>query len=66
MRSGEAMPRVTPTPPGRALLEVSAKGLGMTTVVDGGQLVGVFTDGDLRRALDGGIDDQRHTHRRHS
>jgi arabinose-5-phosphate isomerase len=28
----------------------------MTTVVDGDRLVGVFTDGDLRRALDGGID----------
>jgi arabinose-5-phosphate isomerase len=53
MRSGDAIPRVTAdTPLARALLEVSAKGLGMTTVFDGSRLVGVFTDGDLRRALD--------------
>lgn len=39
------------------LLEMSRKGLGMTGVVDGNsKLVGVFTDGDLRRALDTGID----------
>jgi arabinose-5-phosphate isomerase len=56
MRSGEAVPRVSAdTTVARALLEVSAKGLGMTTVLDGDRLVGVFTDGDLRRALDGGI-----------
>ncbi|MDP4527474.1 KpsF/GutQ family sugar-phosphate isomerase [Alkalimonas delamerensis] len=36
-----------------ALLEMSAKGLGMTTVVDeNGVLQGIFTDGDLRRILD--------------
>ncbi|MCH8536499.1 MAG: KpsF/GutQ family sugar-phosphate isomerase [Alkalimonas sp.] len=36
-----------------ALLEMSAKGLGMTAIVDeSGQLQGVFTDGDLRRILD--------------
>lgn len=36
-----------------ALLEMSAKGLGMTAIVDtAGQLQGVFTDGDLRRILD--------------
>jgi len=40
-----------------ALLEISNKGLGMTTVVDaGGRLAGVFTDGDLRRTLDARID----------
>lgn len=40
-----------------ALLDMSAKGLGMTGIVDHEQrLVGVFTDGDLRRALDKGID----------
>jgi arabinose-5-phosphate isomerase len=39
------------------LMEMSRKGLGMTGVVDSsGKLVGVFTDGDLRRALDTGID----------
>ncbi len=36
-----------------ALLEISKKGLGMTAVVDdSGMLVGIFTDGDLRRILD--------------
>jgi len=36
-----------------ALLEVSKKGLGMTGIVDDkNTLVGVFTDGDLRRILD--------------
>ena len=39
-----------------ALLEMSAKGLGMTVVLNrGGALAGVFTDGDLRRALDAGF-----------
>ncbi|MCW8973246.1 MAG: CBS domain-containing protein, partial [Gammaproteobacteria bacterium] len=38
-----------------ALLEMSRKGLGMTTVVEqGNRLVGIFTDGDLRRLLDHG------------
>ncbi|MDP5205663.1 CBS domain-containing protein, partial [Alishewanella sp. SMS9] len=40
-----------------ALLEISRKGLGMTTVVDAqGRLAGLFTDGDLRRILDQRID----------
>lgn len=58
MRGGNAVPRVHgDTPLSRALLEMSAKGLGMTTVVDSDDtLLGVFTDGDLRRALDRGID----------
>jgi arabinose-5-phosphate isomerase len=58
MRDEAAVPRVRPdTTLGHALLEMSAKGLGMTTVVDaGGVLAGLFTDGDLRRALDHGID----------
>jgi arabinose-5-phosphate isomerase len=34
-------------------MEISAKGLGMSTVIDGnGHLLGIFTDGDLRRALE--------------
>ncbi len=58
MRSGSAVPRVSSDLPlSRALLEMSAKGLGMTTIVDADdKLLGVFTDGDLRRALDRGID----------
>lgn len=40
-----------------ALAEISKKGFGMTTVVDENQkLLGLFTDGDLRRALDKGLD----------
>lgn len=40
-----------------ALLEMTHKGLGMTAVLDAQQrLAGVFTDGDLRRALDRGVD----------
>ena len=57
MRQGSAIPRVSAdTTLARALLEISAKGLGMTTVVEGPEgeerLLGVFTDGDLRRSLD--------------
>jgi arabinose-5-phosphate isomerase len=40
-----------------ALFEISAKGLGMTSVVDTlGRLVGIFTDGDLRRIIEQRID----------
>ncbi len=43
-----------------ALVEITKKSLGMTTVVsDSGQLLGVFTDGDLRRTLDKGYDIHR-------
>ncbi len=54
MRKGNDVPRVTPdTLLATGLVEMSAKGLGMTAVVDaGGRVLGVFTDGDLRRALD--------------
>ena len=39
------------------LMEISEKGLGMTAVVDSdGKILGIFTDGDLRRALDAGVD----------
>jgi arabinose-5-phosphate isomerase len=58
MATGDAIPAVGPDTLLRdALLEMSAKGLGMTAVVDGeGQLLGVFTDGDLRRTLDRDVD----------
>jgi arabinose-5-phosphate isomerase len=54
MRTGNAVPRVNPdTLLAAGLVEMSAKGLGMTAVVEaGGRVLGVFTDGDLRRALD--------------
>jgi len=58
MRTGDAVPRVPPEAPLSAgLVEMSRKGLGMTVVVDTAQhILGVFTDGDLRRALDKQID----------
>ena len=54
MVSGSDIPKVTPeTTLPDVLMEISAKGLGMTTVIDNtGQLLGIFTDGDLRRALE--------------
>ena len=54
MRSGEQVPRVAHTARlDEALKEMSAKGMGMTAVVDeAGTLQGLFTDGDLRRSLD--------------
>jgi arabinose-5-phosphate isomerase len=58
MRTGEQLPRVGPdTVMAQGLLEMSRKGLGMTAVVDDQQRVlGIFTDGDLRRTLDRRID----------
>ncbi len=45
-----------------ALMEMSRKGLGMTAIVDDRRrLIGVFTDGDLRRALDSNMSDLRST-----
>lgn len=58
MRTGEAVPRVGPdTRLGDGLIEMSRKGLGMTVIVDGDErILGIFTDGDLRRALDRQVD----------
>jgi arabinose-5-phosphate isomerase len=61
MRSGDALPEVQAgTPLSGGLLEMSRKGLGLTAIVDEDRRVlGVFTDGDLRRTLDGQIDVHR-------
>jgi len=58
MHSGDQIPRVQEdTSLSTALLEISRKGLGMTTVVNAaGELCGLFTDGDLRRTLDRPVD----------
>src|SRR5256884_6411775 len=58
MRTGTAVPRVAPQALlSEGLIEMSRKGLGMTVVVDADErILGVFTDGDLRRALDRQID----------
>ncbi|MFZ6773165.1 KpsF/GutQ family sugar-phosphate isomerase [Undibacterium sp. SXout7W] len=54
MRTGDAIPQVTPdTTLVNALLEITKKGMAMTAVVDEQQhIIGVFTDGDLRRLME--------------
>jgi len=58
MHSGAQIPRVRDTVSlSEALVEMTRKGLGMTAVLDDqDRLVGIFTDGDLRRVLDRRID----------
>ncbi|MEX0374064.1 KpsF/GutQ family sugar-phosphate isomerase [Spiribacter pallidus] len=58
MHQGDAIPRVTAdTPLSETLVEMSRKGLGMTAVTGPeGEVIGIFTDGDLRRALDKAVD----------
>jgi len=58
MHQNDAIPAVPPTSTiSGGLLEMSRKGLGMTAVVDADhQLLGLFTDGDLRRTLDKRLD----------
>jgi len=58
MHTGEDVPRVSPgVTLSEGLLEMTRKGLGMTAVVDAaGRVVSIFTDGDLRRTLDTGVD----------
>jgi arabinose-5-phosphate isomerase len=57
MRVGEQVPKSAPSAPlAQVLIEMSSKGMGFTVVVDAAdQVIGVFTDGDLRRALDADI-----------
>jgi arabinose-5-phosphate isomerase len=53
MHTGDAVPRVAPqTNMPDVIYEMSRKKLGMTTVVDGDRLLGVISDGDLRRLLE--------------
>jgi arabinose-5-phosphate isomerase len=58
MHSGNAIPSVTETTSlSNTLLEITAKKLGMTTILNSaGIITGVFTDGDLRRVLDKNLD----------
>ncbi|SMP02541.1 arabinose-5-phosphate isomerase [Desulfurobacterium pacificum] len=56
MRTGKEIPVVSPqTPLKEVILEMSSKKLGSTLVMDGGKLVGIITDGDLRRAMEKGV-----------
>jgi arabinose-5-phosphate isomerase len=58
MRTGDALPRVAPaTALGALMREMSAKALGAAVVVDGeDRILGIFTDGDLRRLVEDGTD----------
>ena len=58
MRRGDAIPQVGPEATFSELMrEMSAKGLGASAVVDAGQhILGIFTDGDLRRLVEKGVD----------
>ncbi|CAN7171547.1 KpsF/GutQ family sugar-phosphate isomerase [Acidovorax sp.] len=58
MRSGSDVPRVAPEASFSELMrEMSAKGLGASAIVDpAGQILGIFTDGDLRRRIEAGAD----------
>ena len=58
MRSGDAVPSVLPGASFSELMrEMSAKGLGASAIVDASQKVlGIFTDGDLRRLIEKGTD----------
>ena len=58
MVTGSDIPTVTPTAAlADAIVEMTQKGLGMTTIAsDDRQLLGIFTDGDLRRAVKNGTD----------
>lgn len=54
MHTGDELPKVSPdTPMNQVLYEISNKRLGLTTIVDDEEhLLGIFTDGDLRRLID--------------
>jgi arabinose-5-phosphate isomerase len=58
MRQGDEVPRVGPETGFSDLMrEMSSKGLGASSVVDAdGRVLGVFTDGDLRRLIEKGVD----------
>jgi arabinose-5-phosphate isomerase len=58
MRTGDAVPRVGPDTSFTDLMrEMSAKGLGASAVADAeGRVLGIFTDGDLRRLIEKGMD----------
>jgi arabinose-5-phosphate isomerase len=61
MHTGDGVPRVAAGATlSAALVEMTRTSLGMTAVVDvHGQVLGIFTDGDLRRTLDGELDPRR-------
>ena len=59
MHKGNAVPKVSPdTILDKALLEITKKNLGITLIVEKTKLVGIFTDGDLRRCINKKVDIQ--------
>ncbi|RUM43513.1 MAG: KpsF/GutQ family sugar-phosphate isomerase [Desulfurobacterium sp.] len=57
MRTGKEIPMVSPdTALKDVIYEISSKKLGATLVLEEGKLVGIITDGDLRRAFERGVD----------
>jgi arabinose-5-phosphate isomerase len=58
MRTGDAVPHVLPDAPFTAMMkEMTRKGLGATAITDAqGRVLGIFTDGDLRRLIEQGMD----------
>ena len=57
MREAVAVPVAPPAAPlAEAVVAMSRGGLGLIAVIDAGKVVGIFTDGDLRRAFEKGID----------
>jgi arabinose-5-phosphate isomerase len=58
MRTGDAIPKVAPTASFSSMMqEMSAKGLGATAIVSADdKVLGIFTDGDLRRLVERGLD----------
>ena len=59
MRQGNAVPKVSSNASLKdALVEMSRKGIGMTAIVEGEKVIGIFTDGDLRRAFENGVNIQ--------
>ena len=53
MHSGDAVPTISPTAAmSETILEMTAKSFGCVGIVDGGQLIGIVTDGDLRRHIE--------------
>jgi arabinose-5-phosphate isomerase len=63
MRQGEAVPKVSPEAGFSAIMrEMSAKGLGATAIVDAqDRVLGIYTDGDLRRLQEKGVDMRKGT-----
>jgi arabinose-5-phosphate isomerase len=60
MHKGNSVPKVSPnTILDKALLEITKKNLGITLVVDKTKVVGIFTDGDLRRSINNKVDIQQ-------